>query len=148
MIARYERVIVVSQAIQVAFFTTGLFAFFLALGAIAIPDEVTVLWSAEQTGPVGQPPCAGTWFGTHVPVPETVVHTSLIVAVLSGLYFTVSTNVDPLYQQRFLEPLIGDVATPTSRWKAARHCRIQRLRGTDPGSTRCRWPGWHSNSCP
>ena len=102
---------VVSQAIQVVFFTAGLFAFFLALGIIAIPDDVTVLWSAEETCPVGQPPCAGTWFGVHIPIPQTVVHTSLFVAVLSGLYFTVSTSVDPLYRQRFFDPLVSDVAT-------------------------------------
>jgi hypothetical protein len=103
-------VMVVAQAIQVVFFTAGLFAFFLALGIVAVPDDVTVLWSAEQSCPVGQPPCAGTWFGIHVPVPQTVVHMSLFVAVLSGLYFTVSTSVDPLYRQRFFEPLIADVA--------------------------------------
>ena len=103
-------VMVVSQAIQVVIFTTGLFVFFLALGVIAIPDDVTVLWSAEQQCTVGEPPCAGTWFGIHVPVPQTVVHTSLFVAVLSGLYFTVSTSVDPLYRQRFFDPLVADVA--------------------------------------
>jgi hypothetical protein len=108
--ANVVAVMVVSQAIQVVFFTTGLFAFFLALGTIAIPDDVTVLWSAEQSCPVGEPPCAGTWFGIHVPIPQTVVHTSLFVAVLSGLYFTVSTSVDPLYRQRFFDPLIADVA--------------------------------------
>ncbi len=104
-------VMVVSQAIQVVFFTAGLFAFFLALGIIAIPDDVTVLWSAEESCPVGEPPCAGTWFGVHIPIPQTVVHTSLFVAVLSGLYFTVSTSVDPLYRQRFFDPLVSDVAT-------------------------------------
>lgn len=103
-------VMVVSQAIQVVFFTAGLFAFFLALGVIAIPDDVAVLWASEETCPVGLPPCAGTWFGIHIPIPQTVVHTSLFVAVLSGLYFTVSTSVDPLYRQRFFEPLIADVA--------------------------------------
>lgn len=103
-------VMVVSQAIQVVFFTTGLFAFFIALGVVAVPDDVTVLWSTELSCPVGEPPCAGTWFGIHVPIPQTAVHTSLFVAVLSGLYFTVSTSVDPLYRQRFFEPLIADVA--------------------------------------
>jgi hypothetical protein len=29
-----------------------------------------VLWSAEETCPVGEPPCPGTWFGIHVPVPQ------------------------------------------------------------------------------
>lgn len=103
-------VMVVSQAIQVVLFTTGLFVFFLTLGIIAIPYDVTVLWSGEQTCQIGQPPCAGTWFGVHIPIPQTVVHTSLFVAVLSGLYFTVSTSVDPLYRQRFFDPLIADVA--------------------------------------
>ncbi|WP_460357131.1 hypothetical protein [Mycobacterium sp. ZZG] len=103
-------VMVVAQAIQVVLFTAGLFAFFLALGVIAIPYDVTVVWSGEQTCTVGEPPCAGTWFGVHIPIPQTVVHTSLFVAVLSGLYFTVSTSVDPLYRQRFFEPLIADVA--------------------------------------
>jgi MFS family permease len=103
-------VMVVSQAIQVVLFTAGLFAFFLALGIVAVPDDVAVLWSAEQTCPVGEPPCPGTWFGIHVPVPQTVVHVSLFVAVLSGLYFTVSTSVDPLYRERFFTPLIDDVA--------------------------------------
>lgn len=103
-------VMVVSQAIQVVLFTTGLLVFFLALGIVAVPDDVAVLWSSEQTCPVGEPPCPGTWFGVHVPVPQTIVHVSLFVAVLSGLYFTVSTSVDPLYRERFFEPLIKDVA--------------------------------------
>ncbi|MGB3483526.1 MAG: hypothetical protein WBB07_15090 [Mycobacterium sp.] len=103
-------VMVVSQAVQVVFFTAGVFAFFLGLGIIAIPFDVTVLWSSEESCPVGEPPCAGTWFGIHIPIPQTLVHTSLFVAVLSGLYFTVSTSVDPLYRQRFFEPLISDVA--------------------------------------
>jgi hypothetical protein len=103
-------VMVVSQAIQVVFFTAGLFAFFIALGIVAVPDDVTVLWSSEQTCSVGEPPCAGTWFGIHVPIPQTAVHTSLFVAVLSGLYFTVSTSVDPQYRERFFDPLIADLA--------------------------------------
>ncbi|MGH3678452.1 MAG: hypothetical protein ACRDU5_22480 [Mycobacterium sp.] len=108
--ANVVAVMVVSQAIQVVFFTVGLFAFFLALGIVAIPDDVAVLWSSEETCPVDQPPCPGTWFGIHVPVPQTAVHVSLFVAVLSGLYFTVSTSVDPLYRERFFDPLISDVA--------------------------------------
>jgi hypothetical protein len=103
-------VMVVSQAIQVVIFTAGLFAFFLALGIVAVPDDVAVPWSSEQSCPVGEPPCPGTWFGIHVPVPQTIIHMSLFVAVLSGLYFTVSTSVDPLYRQRFFDPLIADVA--------------------------------------
>jgi hypothetical protein len=124
-------VMVVSQAIQVVFFTAGLFAFFLALGIIAIPDDVTVLWSAEEGCPVGEPPCAGTWFGVHIPIPQTVVHTSLFVAVLSGLYFTVSTSVDPLYRQRFFDPLVSDVATSLAGRDA--YLEIENRRGVpDP----------------
>lgn len=103
-------VMVVAQAIQVVLFTAGLFAFFLALGLVAVPADVAVLWSSEQGCAVGEPPCAGTWFGIHIPIPQTLVHMSLFVAVLSGLYFTVSTSVDPMYRQRFFDPLITDVA--------------------------------------
>ena len=103
-------VMVVAQAIQVVLFTAGLFAFFVALGIVAVPDDVAVLWSSEETCPVGEPPCAGTWFGVHVPIAQTIVHVSLFVAVLSGLYFTVSTSVDPIYRERFFDPLISDVA--------------------------------------
>lgn len=38
------------------------------------------------------------------------MQTSLFVAVLSGLYFTVNTSVDPQYRKRFFEPLIDDLA--------------------------------------
>jgi hypothetical protein len=103
-------VMVVAQAIQVVLFTAGLFAFFLALGIVSVPDDVAVLWSSEQSCATSEPPCPGTWFGIHVPVPQTIVHMSLFVAVLSGLYFTVSTSVDPLYRERFFDPLISDVA--------------------------------------
>jgi hypothetical protein len=103
-------VMVVAQTIQVVLFTTGLFVFFVALGIVAVPDDVAVLWSSELSCPIGEPPCAGTWFGIHVPVAQTLVHVSLFVAVLSGLYFTVSTSVDPIYRVRFFEPLISDVA--------------------------------------
>lgn len=103
-------VMVVSQAIQVVLFTAGLFLFFLALGIVAVPNDVIVLWSGEESCVIGQPPCAGTWFGIALPVPQTVVHMALFVATLSGLYFTVSTSVDPLYRQRFFDPLIADVA--------------------------------------
>lgn len=119
-------VMVVSQAIQVVFFTAGLFAFFLALGIIAVPDDVTVLWSSQQSCPVGQPPCAGTWFGVHIPVSQTVVHMSLFFAVLSGRCFTVSTSVDPQYRQRYFEPLIGDVAVSL----AGRDVYLEMERGT------------------
>ena len=80
---------------------------------LSLAEQINVvaeLWSAEETCPVGEPPCPGTWFGIHVPVPQTIVHVSLFVAVLSGLYFTVSTSVDPLYGERFFDPLIADVA--------------------------------------
>src|SRR5215216_6597844 len=69
-------VMVVAQAIQVVLFTAGLFAFFLALGIVAVPADVAVLWSSEETCAVGAPPCPGTWFGIHVPIAQTVVHVS------------------------------------------------------------------------
>ncbi len=44
------------------------------------------------------------------------MHVSLFVAVLSGLYFTVTTSVDPIYRERFFDPLTSDVAvSPAGR---------------------------------
>jgi hypothetical protein len=104
-------VMVIAQAIQVVLFTAVIFAFFLALGTIAVPDDVAVVWSQETAcSGGGQPPCPGTWFGIKTPLPQVLVQTSLFVAVLSGLYFTVNTSVDPLYRQRFFEPMIADLA--------------------------------------
>ena len=82
----------------------------LSARIVAILDDVAVLWSAEETCPVVNRRVLETWFGIHVPVPQTVVHVSLFVAVLSGLYFTVSTSVDPIYRERFFDPLISDLA--------------------------------------
>ncbi|WP_234802708.1 hypothetical protein [Mycobacteroides salmoniphilum] len=104
-------VMVVSQAIQVAFFTAGVFAFFMLLGIVAVPHDVMALWSNEAACASGAaPPCAGTWFGIRIGVPQTLIHMALLVAVLSGLYFTVNSSVDPQYRSRFFEPLIADVA--------------------------------------
>jgi hypothetical protein len=71
-----------------------------------------VLWASEEAKESCgfQLPCDGTWFKIPIPVPQTIIQTSLLVAVVSGLYFTVSTSTDPMYRQRFFEPLIADVA--------------------------------------
>jgi hypothetical protein len=106
-------IMVVSQAIQVVLFTAGIFAFFFTLGMIAIPYDVAALWSSEADLPCHVDDnhlCEGTWFTIHIPIPQTIIQTSLLVAVISGLYFTVSTSTDPQYRQRFFEPLIADVA--------------------------------------
>ncbi len=94
-------VMVVSQAIQVVLFTAVIFAFFVALGTIAVPDDVAVVWSQETACPDGtQPPCPGTWFGIKTPLPQTLVQTSLFVAVLSGLYFTAGRPRRPPISRR------------------------------------------------
>jgi hypothetical protein len=114
-LSRSERVnvvaiLVLAQAIQVIFFAAGVFIFFMALGAIAVPDELELLWSGEESCAVGEPPCRAVVLGVPLPVSQTAVHTALFVAVLSGLYFTVSSSVDPIYRQRFFDPLVADVA--------------------------------------
>jgi hypothetical protein len=103
-------VMVLAQAIQVVFFAAGVFVFFMTLGIIAVPDDLQLLWSGEQSCAVGEPPCQAVVLGVPLPVSQTAVLTALFVAVLSGLYFTVSSSVDPMYRQRFFEPLIADVA--------------------------------------
>jgi hypothetical protein len=104
-------VMVMAQAIQAVLFTLGLLVFFLALSAIAVPDALTVAWSGESVCPSGgEPPCGATLFDVPVGIPRTSLYTAAFVAVLSGLYFTVSSSTDPMYRQRFFDPLIADIA--------------------------------------
>ena len=141
--ANVVAVMVVSQAIQVVLFTAG---------PVRLLSGARHRRGARRRGravvrrgdlQVGAPPCPGTWFGIHVPVPQTIVHVSLLVAVLSGLYFTVSTSVDPLYRERFFEPLISDVAVSL----AGRDAYLETLGQAEasscwPGRPVSRWRSW------
>lgn len=131
-LSRGERVnvvaiLVLAQAIQVIFFAVGVFLFFMALGTIAVPDELELLWSGEQSCAVGEPPCRAEFLGVPLPVSQAAVHTALFVAVLSGLYFTVSSSVDPIYRQRFFDPLVADVAANL----AARDAYLEGIRADE-----------------
>lgn len=96
-------VLVLSQAIQVVLFTLLVFGFFLALGGIMLPNQVVETWSGGPVDP-------GMWFGLRLPLSNELVQMSQFVAVLSGLYFTVHSTVDPQYRSKFFEPLVADVA--------------------------------------
>lgn len=119
-------VMVVAQGIQAALFSVGLFGFFVALAVIAVPTDLMVLWSGETSCPGGgEPPCAASLFGIATSFPQTALYTSAFVAVLSGLYFTVSSSTDPMYRQRFFDPLVADVAVSL----AGRDVYLQREAG-------------------
>ena len=47
---------------------------------------------------------------TDRPQATFVARWVLLVAVIAGLYFTVSSTNDPHYRDRFYEPLLHDVA--------------------------------------
>lgn len=96
-------VLLVAQAVQVVMFTILVLAFFLVLGIVMLPHQLIETWS-------GHPITGGTWFGLRVPLPSALLNMSLLVAVIAGLYFTVSSTNDPQYRDRFYEPLLHDVA--------------------------------------
>lgn len=107
-LARRERInvlgiLVLSQAIQVAIFTTLVVCLFVALGSIMLPVEVIETWAGGPVSP-------GSWFGLRLPLPNELLDMSLFVGVLSGLYFTVHSTIDPQYRDRFFDPLVEDVA--------------------------------------
>ena len=148
-------VMVVSQAIQVVLFTAGLFAFFLALGIIAIPDDVTVLWSARADLFGGRTALCGNM--VRRPHPDTADRRAH-VAVRCGAVRAVLHREHqrrPAVPQRFFDPLIvrrgGEPGRPRRlpriEVRSTVPTRRPRPTGTGPGSTRCRWPATRSTTC-
>lgn len=95
--------LLVAQLIQAVVFGAVLMVLFVLLGTVMLPDEIIAAWS-------GQDVTAGTLFGARLPVPQALVHMSILLAGFSGLYFAVNTSTDPAYRRRFFDPLLAEVA--------------------------------------
>lgn len=102
-------ILIISQAIQIGFLVTLVFAFFCVFGSVTIPDTVLEAWT-------GHPPTPGTLMGFELPVSNELVHTSLFLAAFSAVSFAASSVNDPRYRQSFFDPLLRDVTiTITAR---------------------------------
>ncbi len=97
-------VLFVAQALQIAMLAVLVFCLFIGLGALAVDRSVVDAWLGAGT--FLEP---GTLFGVELPVPHALVQVSILLSVVSGLYFTASAVTDPVYREAFFEPLIADV---------------------------------------
>lgn len=95
--------LLVSQLIQVVVFSVVIMVLFVLLGRVMLPDDIIAAWSGQQV-------TAGTLFGARLPVPQALMHMSILLAALSGLYFAVNTSTDAAYRKRFFDPLLAEVA--------------------------------------
>ncbi len=96
-------VLLFSQAIQVFLLSLGLFAFFMAFGALTIPDSTIEVWTGE---PVSLLPSA---IGRTLPVTNDLFQVSVFLAAFSGLYFTVSAVTDENYRRQFFAGLSAEL---------------------------------------
>ncbi len=95
--------LLVSQLIQVVVFSVVIMVLFVLLGMVMLPDDIVATWSGQEV-------TAGTLFGARLPVPQALMHMSILLAALSGLYFAVNTSTDAAYRKRFFDPLLAEVA--------------------------------------
>jgi uncharacterized membrane protein len=97
-------VLFLAQALQIAMLAVLVFCLFIGLGALAVDKLVVDTWLGD-----GKYLESGTLFGIKLLLPNSLVQLSILLSVISGLYFTASAATDPLYRQAFFEPLIADV---------------------------------------
>lgn len=91
-----------AQAVQIVFFAFMVFCFFMVFGALAVTDGLIQAWLTH-------PPRGGVVFGVALPVPDELVQVSIFLSAFSGLYFAGAAATDPLYRDKFFDPLVADV---------------------------------------
>jgi hypothetical protein len=111
-----------AQAVQVVFFSLLVFGFFVVFGTIAVTDPLIEAWLTHPPDPAG-----GRLFGLSIPVPNELIHVSIFLAAFSGLYFAGAAATDPVYRDKFFDPLVADIrvslaarAAYLARWPAER----------------------------
>lgn len=117
-------VLLFSQAIQVLLLSAGLFAFFMAFGALTIPDSTIEAWTGA---PVSSLPSA---VGRALPVTNDLFQVSVFLGAFSGLYFTVSAVTDENYRRQFFAGLTTELESAI-----AVHAVYQTLLARRPSET-------------
>jgi MFS family permease len=102
--ANISLVLFVAQLLQILVLSALVFCVLIALGALAIHDNVIDAWLGD-----GRSEVKGSLFGVKLPLPHALVQVSLFLAAFSGLYFAASAATDQHYREAFFEPLLDDV---------------------------------------
>ena len=77
---------------------------FFTLGLIVLSPELLAKWS-------GGGPSDGTILGVTLPVPQSLIHMTLILCALTFMYVSARSVGDDEYKRDFLTPLIEDLHT-------------------------------------
>lgn len=93
---------VLATLIQAALFAALVFAFFLFLGWIAVPEATEARWTH---GPDDAP--RGLLF--DLPFSVTLVRVALMLAMFSALNLAAAAASDPAHHRRFVRPMIDEV---------------------------------------
>jgi hypothetical protein len=93
---------VLATLIQSVLFACLVFAFFLFLGWIAVPEATETRWTLRPTEDLG-----GLLAG--VPVSVTLVRVSLTLAAFSALNLAAAAASDTAHRARFVRPMIDEV---------------------------------------
>ena len=113
----HVNVVVVLAAAQIAHLlmvAISTVAIYFALGLIVLSPAVLRKWTGEGTAD-------GTILGMTIPVPQSLIHMTLILCVLTFMYVSARSVGDDEYKKDFLNPLIEDlhvtlIARNRERW--------------------------------
>jgi hypothetical protein len=108
-LTRAERfnVILVMAATQIAHLLVVAIctaSIFFVLGLIVLSPELLAKWS-------GGGPSDGTILGVTLPVPQSLIHMTLVLCALTFMYVSARSVGDDEYKRDFLTPLIEDLHT-------------------------------------
>jgi hypothetical protein len=96
-----------SQAVQILLVTITIGLFFFALGLVSIRPEVAATW-------LGPDITSDVWarfdlFGREVQVTSALAHVAVLLAAISGFYFTVYVITDATYRAEFFDEIVDQV---------------------------------------
>ena len=119
-VSKLERINVVfvlatSQVLQVGLVAIVAALIFFVLGLILLSPELLAQWT--RNGPTD-----GQILGMTLPVPQSLIQTSMFLAALTFMYVSARAVGDADYRTRFLDPLIDDLRltlVARSRYRAA-----------------------------
>ena len=92
-------ILLLTQLLQALVFAAIVFAAFVLLGKLTVPDAAIKSW-------VGHDPTQGVLFGVQVPLSNDLVQVCLFIAAFSTLYFIATIVTDEAHRKTFFDPVM------------------------------------------
>lgn len=92
-------ILLLTMMLQALVFAMVVFAAFVVLGKLAVPDAAIRSW-------VSHDPTPGQLLGLQVPLSNELVHVCLFVAAFSTLYFIATIVTDAAHRRTFFDPVV------------------------------------------